>query len=84
LAARSTYASQRLSGDHATDPSAVNGARLNVPRVMRRSRFVSRSITRSSVPPRWNAIDLPSGENIGVTSPTAAWLRRVSWVEPKS
>src|SRR6476646_9789865 len=72
FAARSTYASQRLSGDHATAPSAVNGARLNVPRAMRRSRLVLRSITRSCVPPRWNATDLPSGEKIGVTSPDAA------------
>ena len=57
-------ASHLPSGDHASGRPTCSGSAIS-PFASDRSFFVSTSSTRSSVPPRTNAIAFPSGEKRG-------------------
>ena len=73
LAVKPTYATHRLSGDHARPRLDL----VRLPVASERSCLVATSTIRRSVPSRTNAIDFPSGATLGAESLTKAF---VSWV----
>src|SRR5688572_3606307 len=74
FAVRPTYATHRLSGDHARP----RGDRVRCPLASAFSCFDARSSRRNSLPSRTNAIDLPSGATLGAASPVEALVSCVS------